>query len=365
MELIDDEGNLFGAVNVIDALVVLLVLAVGVAGVALVFADDPDPQPETDRTYATLDVGTQPVYLVEAIDEGDTYETDGASTLTVTDVHLTPRGDDVGVTLRVQLDGPVEDGTLRYGDAPLRLGRTLTVATDRYEVSGEIRGVGPADALEQSTTTVVLRDTVQAGSAADIAAGDEIRLAGRTVATVENVTQFATTDPDQRRVFVTTDLQTHRQGGEQRFGGNPVRQGQTVSLSTPAYTINGTIERVGGELRLGPASTRTVTLRMDDVRDDFADAIRPGMTERAGGETVARVTGVQVEPALIIATGDNGTVNVVDHPIDREVTLTTELQVRETVSGPRFKGEPLRQGSTVTIDLGTVTVQATVVSVSG
>jgi len=55
---------------------------------------------------------------------------------------------------------------------------------------------------------------------------------------------------------------------------------------------------------------RTVTLRLEGVRDDFADALQPGMEERVGGSTVARVTDVHVEPSLIIATGDNGTVNV-------------------------------------------------------
>lgn len=365
MDLIDDEGNLFGAVNVIDALVVLLVLAVGVAGVALVFADDPEPQPETERTYVTLDVGAQPVYIVEAINEGDSYSVSESADLTITDVHLTPRDGNIGVILRAQIEGPVEDGALRYADAPLRLGRDLTIATDRYEVRGQIRSVGENDALERGETTVVLRDTINAEAAAGIASGDIVQLAGRQVATIQNVTQFATNNPDRRRVFLTATLQTHRRNGDVRFGGTTIRRGQSVTLSTAGYRINGRIERVGTDLQLGSASTRTVTLRMDDVRDDFADAIQPGMTERAGGETVARVTGVQVEPALIIATGDNGTVNVVDHPIDREVTLTTELQVRETVSGPRFKGEPLRQGSTVTMDFGTVTVQATVVSVSG
>jgi len=57
--IIDDEGRLFGAVNIIDALVVLFVVAVIVAGVALVFGGDPEPEPDIDSTYATLDLGTQ------------------------------------------------------------------------------------------------------------------------------------------------------------------------------------------------------------------------------------------------------------------------------------------------------------------
>ena len=34
MEIIDDEGNLFGVVNIVDALVVLEILAVVIAGIA-------------------------------------------------------------------------------------------------------------------------------------------------------------------------------------------------------------------------------------------------------------------------------------------------------------------------------------------
>jgi hypothetical protein len=104
---------------------------------------------------------------------------------------------------------------------------------------------------------------------------------------------------------------------------------------------------------------------MDEVREDFAEAINPGMVERAGDATVARVTGVATEPSLIIATGDDGSVNVVDHPVNRDVTITAELQLRDTPSGLAFKGEQIRRGSTVTLDLGTVVVEATVVSVGG
>ena len=38
------------------------------------------------------------------------------------------------------------------------LGRPLTVATSRYEVSGQIRAVGGDNSLAHEVTTVVLRD---------------------------------------------------------------------------------------------------------------------------------------------------------------------------------------------------------------
>ena len=364
MDVIDDDGNLFGAVNVVDALVVLLMLAVVVAGAAFVFGSDPAPEPDTDTTYATLDLGTQPAYIVDAINEGDTYAPNDVSELTITDVHLTPRGSDIGVTLRVGLDGETNEDAISYADAPPRLGRSLAIETARYEVSGQIRAVGDSNTLPGDTQQAVLRDTLDAETATAVTPGDEIRLAGRTVATVEDVTTYATNDPEQTRVLVATNLTTHHENGQARFGGVPLRRGQPVTLPTAEYTIDGQIERVNGDLQLGSMSTRAVTLRMTEVREDTADAIRPGMAEGPTNDPVAEITRVETEPSLIITTGENGSVNVVDHPINRDVTITADLQVRETPTGVQFKGEPLRGGTTITLDLGTRIIEAEVVSVT-
>ena len=466
MDLIDEDGNLLGAVNVVDALAVLLVLAVVVAGAALVFGSGGDEGPDVDSTYVTLDLGQQPTYIVSAINAGDVYEAGSNSQLTLTDVYLTPQNDGTRVVVRAEVRGPVSDDGdgFSYADAPLRLGRTLDIATNRYQLSGQIRSVGQSETLSRTQTTVVLRDTMAAADTREVTSGDEIAIAGKRVAEIDDVAVYSTDDPTEHVVFAQATVQSYTQQGEQRFGGSPVRRGQTIRLPTESYTLAGRIERVGvgldrsqadivledtvttqtaaqltegdtatvaggntariervttyatqnpdrkrvvigaslqtlgygererfglvpvqpgnaitletGEVSLsgtidrvgtteppGAVATRSVTLRMEPVRQEMADAIRPGMTERSGNETIARVTDVSVEPSVIIATGDNGSVNVVDHPFNREVLITTDLRVRETINGVHFKGQSLRQGQTVSIDLGTVVVRATVVRV--
>ncbi|MBO4249294.1 DUF4330 domain-containing protein [Halomicrobium sp. IBSBa] len=466
MQVLDDEGNLFGFVNVIDALAVVLVLAVAVAGAALVFGGNDQLESDLATTNVTLDLGTQPDYLVAEMNEGDTYSLGGNSELTVTDIHLSPQDDQTHVTIRAELQGQPNDDSIIYADAPLRFGRTLDITTSRYEVSGEIRAIGDGNSLDRETTTVVLQDTVPTTDAREMTAGDEVQLAGRTVATVTDVAAYARNNSTQRTVYVEVELETYTQQGERRFGTTQLRRGQTVTLPASEYTIDGRLERIGdgldrketdvlvestvdvetaariadgdlatiaghetaevqtvttyatgdpdrkrvfiglslqtlsygqrqqfGDMHVqrgnsvkistesyelsgpirrvgtleerGTLANRTVTLRMTDVREEMADTIETGMTERSRDTTVARVTGVAVEPAVIIATGDSGSVNVVDHPFLRDVTLTTELQVRETTSGVRFKGDTIRQGSTVVLDLGTITVRAEVVSIGG
>jgi len=462
MSLIDEEGNLFGVINVIDALVVLVILAVVAAGAAFVLQpSDSGPEPET--TIVTLDLGTQPEYLIAELNEGDTYSPSGSSQLTITDIHLTPSEEGTKVIIRAELQGPAGEEGITYADAPPRLGRSLEIQTNRYAVSGQIRAIGNQEAFADDTTTVVLRETLPAPDAQVIAPGDEIRIAGRTVATINDVAAYTTSDPTERTVFVEAALQTHQEQGQHHFGGNPLRRGQVVSLPSEEYTYAGRIERVGSGLdrgradvlleavvdsetadRLadgdvaragshetatienvityatqdpnqervfvgvslrtlgygereqfgatpvqrgntinltsenyqlsssiervgaveprGTAATRTVVLRMNEVRKQFADALQPGMTERTDGKTIATINRVAVEPSVIIATGEDGSVNVVDHPINRDVTITATLRVRETTSNILFKGQSLQQQSQIVIDLGTITIEATVVS---
>lgn len=364
--ILDDEGKLFGAVNVVDALVLLLVLAVLVAGAGLVLGGDdtaPAPTPETETTFVTLDIGTQPDYIVTALNEGDTYTPGNASNLTITDIYLAPQGDQTRVVARARLEGTTASGTLEYANAPPRLGRTLDISTDAYNVSGRISDVGGDSSLNTSTTTVVLRDTVPAADANAVTAGDEITVAGRTAATIEEVAVYPTGNPENRRILVETNLSAHTQQNVRRFGGTTLRAGQQLTLPGPGYTLDGRIKRVDGGLDSDSLTNRTVTLELTRAQPEIAAAIQPGQTERAGGRTTAYVTAVATEPTPIIATAQNGSVVVSDHPRLRDVTLTTELRVSETVDGIEFRGQRLQYGSTVVLDLGPVTVQTTVAAI--
>lgn len=362
--LIDDEGNLLGLVNVVDALVLLLVLAVLVAGVGLVFGiGNSGTTAETGTTFVTMDLGTQPDYIVSALNEGDTYAPTDASNLTITDVYLAPQGDQTRVVARARLTGPTNNETIDYVEAPPRLGRTLDISTGAYNVTGQISEVGDGASLDTSTTTVVLRQTVSADSANAVTPGDEITVGGRTTATIEDVAVYPTSNADQRVVLVEANVSSYTQQGTRRFGGTPLRPGQELTLPAADYTINGRIDAVDTTLQSRDLTNRTVTLELTNVSEATASAIRPGQTEQAGTAPTAYVTGVETEPTPIISTAENGSIVVNDHPRLRDVTLTTELRVSETPSGILFRGERLQYGSTVVLDLGPVTVQAEVTTI--
>lgn len=363
MPIIDDDGDLFGLVNVVDALAILLVLAVVAAGAAFALQSDESPaQPDTETVNATLDLGTQPDYIVQALNEGDSYTPGSNSELTVTDVHLVPQGDATRVLLRVSLEGSGSDGTVTYAGAPPRLGRELTVQTDAYAVKGTIRDVNGSASLETTTTPVLLNATVPASTARSMGVGDAYRVGGREVATIESLSIYGTEHPDRKRVLVGLSLRTLTDDDRPTFGDRAVARGATIPFRTADYSLRGTVERVGATDPRGEPATRTVTLRIEKASPALADSVEAGMTEANGGETTARVTNVEREPSTVVLTSDGGEIYEREHPTKQDLTVTADLSVRETSTGLTFKGRTVQQGNTVVLDLGSITVEATVVS---
>ena len=363
MNLIDDDGNLFGVLNLVDALVVLVVLAVVVAGVAFVLSSgSDDTAPDTATRYATLDLGTQPAYVATLVTEGDTVAPSDAENLTVTDVYATDTDDGRHLYARVRINGTSDDAVTYDGD-PLRVGRDLSLTTPDYAADGTITAVDASNAdLPTGTTDVLLRTSLSADTVDAIRRGDEYRIDGRTVGTVRSVTAYRTGD-GRTLAYVGVAYRTYRASDGQRFAGAPIREGVTLPLETAAYAFEGDVVRVGETVPRGVASTRTVRLEIENADPDLADGLRSGMAERVRGDTVAELANVTVEPSTMVLTSQDGNVYRRDHPVEEDVTLTADLRVRETDAGVRFKGAPLRRGRTVTLDFGTVTVEATVVEV--
>lgn len=359
MELIDEDGKLFGVINVIDLLVVLTVLAVVVAGAALVFSgDEEETGPTLATTNVTLDLGTQPEYIVEQINEGDTYEPGANSELALTDVALSPQNGQTRVLVSAQLTAPESGETVNYNGAPPRLGRSLSIVTDVYEVGGTITSIGGGDSLPTGQREVLVQTTVDTSTATAVQAGDSFEIRQRSLATVESVQTYGTTNPDRKRLLVGLQLNTIDRGDGPRFAGQQVREGVQIPFETDSYVFSGQIQTTGRVEPRGTMGTRDVTLELTRVSPQRAAVFTSGMTESFNGRTLARLTDVSVEPTQVVLTTDDGDITARDHPRLKDVTLRATLSVRQTTAGLKFKGQTIQQGSTVVLDLGSVTIRA-------
>jgi hypothetical protein len=171
--VIDEDGQLFGLINVIDALVILFVIAIVGAGIALI---GPFGGP-ADTRYATIDLGPQPEYTASQITAGDQWNPQGGSGgLTIREVFVSPRADgDRHVIVRAAVNGSAIDpeagnqSAIRFAGEPLRFGRTMMIETTQYVAEGTVTDVSfeengdlgepNSDRPDQRTSTAACRQT--------------------------------------------------------------------------------------------------------------------------------------------------------------------------------------------------------------
>ena len=363
--IIDGEGRLFGLVNVVDALVVLVVLAIVVAGVALIAAPGSE-----DTRYATIDMGTQPDHIAGQITPGDTWGA-GGDELTVTEVHRYVPGEetgDIGVLIGAQVNGTtIETDTaqqsrpIEFSGEPLRFGRILEIATNEYVVEGEVVDVSPEEtALGTDSQPLVVQTEVDSVTAETIQPGDAFTVGDEPVVTVESVTLYATGDPDVRRAVLGVTAETRTVGDTALFGDRPLRAGETLPIRTNSYDVDGTIIRQGSLEEPGAPATRTVTMQFDRISPVQANAVTEGMTETVRDQESAVVLAKTDQPAQILSETGDGFVTR-EHPVDRDMELTLEFTVRELEGGTiRFRGESLRVGQQLRLEIGGTTIEGEV-----
>ncbi|SDF46762.1 DUF4330 domain-containing protein [Halorientalis regularis] len=363
MELIDEEGRLFGRVNVVDALVVLVVLAVVAAGVALVTGGggplgSDGTSEDVETRYATLALGQQPASSASNIEVGQNVTLAGSSaTMNVTDVFLTGASNgQVRVFARVAYP----NGTV-VGSGPIRAGRSVTIVGDDYQTDAAVQSVNDSRSMFRTERTPVsVTTTVESEVATAVNAGDRLTVGDHTLATVESVASLPTNESGLRRLHLGVTLATRTVDGEPKFADRTLRIGTAIPLRTNGVEgLNGTIETVGSVEPAGDPTNVTMTVAWEGVRSEVAEAVTEGLEERHPGAT-ARIVDVTAGPAQVVVPTDSGELVVSEHPGERDVTLTVEATARQTGSELGFHGRPLSEGRTVTLEFDTVTLQGTV-----
>lgn len=161
MELIDEDGRIVGLVNVIDALVVLLVLAVVVAGVALVDPFDTETRSEETRIEIVVtSEGVLPQYA-EWFEAGMTYQEGGESVARIVETRVEPSSmvvanDDGEVferdhprkkdlTLVVDVQVRESGDGYRFQSAPIRVGEPIELDFGTIAVNATVTDIRQMD----------------------------------------------------------------------------------------------------------------------------------------------------------------------------------------------------------------------------
>lgn len=373
MELIDEEGNLFGVVNVVDVLVILVVLTVVVVGAALAGpfppGDEGDEQLSEETRYVTLDLGEHPVLVAERISEGSVLASaESGGNLTVTDVYAGPTSSgNVSLTVRAEVEDLVaggEDDVFEFDGQPVDEDERLTLDGTDHELQGTVVSVEEeGETLDVDRTEVAVRSTVPADTANRLEAGETSTLAGHEVATLETVEVYSTADPAEKHIVAGLTLQTLDDGETPVFGDTPVTEGSTIDFEAVTYSFSSTVVEPTSHDPPGERTNVSAVVKLEHVPPEITDAVQVGMEDRPGSVTTARVLDKQTEPATVVQVDEEGVLREYEHPRNEDIYLTVELLTYDTTACIQYGTECLRIGDDVTIDFRTIVVDGTVIEI--
>ncbi|MUV88821.1 DUF4330 family protein [Halapricum sp. CBA1109] len=242
MPLLDEQGRLFGLINIVDAIVVIAVIGVVVvAGLVLVPAGETDTQPGETR-YATVVFNDQPEAIASQITVGDTLSAvGGGGETTISDTYFSPsRGDNTSrlyVRIRYDSNNPPQQQNRQF-----RAGRVMYFGTDEYGGRGKILAIDrPSDTLPTSRTNVTIEATVPASVSSSLDRGDTFTFNDTTLTEVTSVSAVPVANGTRSRLRVDLTLQTIRLGYTRYFAGNRVQTGSHLPLVTDSHWIPGTV----------------------------------------------------------------------------------------------------------------------------
>ncbi len=148
MDIIDEDGHLFGLINIVDALVVLLVVAVLISGLVLIF-DDTDDDTDTEIISVNITVERAPAYIAERIEIGNiskdvtiTEKSVSSAEIVVRDsdgeLHIREHPTDKTVNLQVKLRIKRSSQGVQFRGNPMRVGTEITIDDGKVKFTGKV-----------------------------------------------------------------------------------------------------------------------------------------------------------------------------------------------------------------------------------
>jgi hypothetical protein len=128
--------------------------------------------------------------------------------------------------------------------------------------------------------------------------------------------------------------------------------------------VTGSVIATGTLEEPGTPATREITLEAEDLSPAKANAIEIGTVEEIRSTQTAEVLAIDNQPAETVVQSGSG-YEVIEHPRNRDLTLTVEVAVQERSDGTvAFRGERLRVGEDLTLELEGTTITGQVTGVT-
>ena len=351
--LIDENGRIFGKVNIVDVLIIAIVIAGAYGSYTYIFG-------QSNETYVTILAPQQESWVYKNLARGDLElgSFTGRIIGEVVNVEIVPSLEnkkDIFVTLKV--DASNKNGVLFYKDEILRIGKEIEISTERVFFSGttvSISGANPGNILEDYPRIISLRaENVPYTIAGGIKTGQAEKTGGRTIFEITDVQKIPVSN-GAYNIVVRAFISAKKFNGDILFNSGPVKNGGTFSTRIGTVSMDATVTDIlpaeEKNKTLGTVSVKKiVSIDTEEISKDATKLIGAGSEEtNRDGVALARILGME-EISINERTS--------------KARMTTEITGEQNGNRFIFKNDELKVHGTINLSLSNVTVSGKITGI--
>lgn len=380
MRIIDEKGRIFGKINVIDFLV-LLILLFFVPLFYFGYKTMTKTPATAEREFIEIETYCKLIKLkpedLKLISVGDKELNENGQVIgeiiSLSQSKAYKYGFDIGKEQKIIKEHPVlkqiesqlkltaeaKEGKLYYKDREIRVGSPLEFKTNKYSIMAI-----PYEEEERRIDLNVTLKNLDEDTLKKISVEDkEVDENGETIAEIISLGEIETSytsfdigresliraeDKNKKQISTRMRLKCQvREGNQLYFKGNKIAYNTPLEFKTDKYEIIGFPSEDYSPYR--KESWISLKVKFSRVVPEIAEVVKKGDVEKdAFGKTVARISSIiSNEPALVAAINDEGVFVTPRHPFERDIIVSLGVLCEKKEGSYYFKNNLAKMGNEI------------------
>lgn len=362
MKLLDDKGRLFGKVNALDVLFLLIGLLVIIVAANFLFF-----RGASVTIPIEVVMKTQTVDLLDNVVPGKSITSNGKTIGIIDDLDIYKDKDDSQglfdmrtVILTLNITVQKKNNKIIFAGKELSIQSMVAFDIEDKHFTGTIFTFN--NTKQMSILNLTIETDQLISSPDELYVGRIFRdYLGKPIAEIKDVDSY-NVDDSFRRVQIILEVQTRNIGNNQYFRRQLLVEGFPLTTQDDAFGFTGKLVNIGdNNLEL---SQKTVKVRIPEVRGWVSKKIKVGDIEMTSkGRVLASIVAKEVVPSLMVITSDVGNVYLKDNPLLNDIYLTITLTGEREGDNFFYKGKRIVDNAPFFMDLGTTQIQGTIIGI--
>jgi len=340
MAVVDEEGKLFGVVNAVDLMIILIVIVIGFLVYYSVFGTE-------DWTYIQIRSNSQPLSVIENLQIGDAEygNITGRKIGEIVNVEVMPTistSSDIIVTMKVLAKKVF--GDIVYKETNLKINSSIEIETERVLFTGlviEISETEPEDYSKNTERKIIEIEFKNVGYRFSEAV--EIGTVSTPGGLNIFITDFEVIPLDQQRndLVIRANIPLENRSGRYFFGGSSAGLGSEIVFPIGSSFLRGNITEVSEPSEENSKIERKTTemilvIDAGNISVEYLQTFSEGDDEKSyNGKTIAEIVGIRKEYAS---------------EFSRRVFLTVRAKLDVKAGYLFYKGNLIKNRSSITIN---------------